>query len=45
MGQRIMARVRRYQRKGEVENAERAFCEGMKEVGIAAAKECLAQGV
>jgi hypothetical protein len=41
MGQRIMARVRRLGRAGKTDEAEQAFSEGMKAVGIAAAKEFL----
>ena len=44
MGQRIMVRVRRLERAGKNDEAERAFREGMKEVGLAAAREYLAQG-
>lgn len=41
MGQRTMASVRRLERAGRPEDAERAFCEGMKAVGVAVAKELL----
>jgi hypothetical protein len=44
MGQRIMARVRKIERAGRTDEAESAFREGMKEVGVAAAKEFLAEG-
>ena len=44
MGQRIMVRVRKFERAGEVLEAERAFQEGMKKVGVSAAKEFLSQG-
>jgi hypothetical protein len=44
MGQRIMIRVRRYEREGKRESAERAFHDGMREVGIASAKEFLTKG-
>jgi hypothetical protein len=44
MGQRIMARVRRYEREGKRESAEKAFEEGMREVGLMAAKEFLSKG-
>jgi hypothetical protein len=41
MGQRIMARVRRLERAGEASEAERAFHEGLRKVGVAAAREFL----
>ncbi|MGH9343360.1 MAG: hypothetical protein ACRD19_06335 [Terriglobia bacterium] len=44
LGQRIMARVRKIERSGNAGRAEQAFCEGMREVGIAAAKEYLGSG-
>ena len=33
MGQSIMARVRKYERAGQVVQAKRAFVEGMRNVG------------
>lgn len=44
MGQRIMVRVRSFERAGQPEEAERAFRQGMKEIGMAVAKELLARG-
>lgn len=43
MGQRIMAQVRKAERKGAPEEAERIFAEGMREVGTASAKEYLSK--
>lgn len=44
MGQRIMIRVRKFEHAGQTDEAEQAFCDGMKQVGVAAAKELLAKG-
>lgn len=39
-----MARVLRFERAGEPEEQEKTFGEGMKQVGVSAAKELLAMG-
>jgi len=44
MGQRIMARVRKAERGGNSQEAERIFAEGMREVGMVSAKEYLSKG-
>jgi hypothetical protein len=44
MGQRVMTRVRKFERTGRPDEAERTFQKGMKEIGIATAKEYLAKG-
>ncbi len=44
MGQRIMARVRNLESDESEDEAEKAFLEGMREVGLAAAKEYLSGG-
>ena len=43
-GQRIMARVRKFERAGEDDEAERALSEGMKQVSLAAAREPMSEG-
>ena len=44
MAQRIMAQVRRAERRGEAAEAERLFEKGMREVGTVSAKEYLSRG-
>jgi hypothetical protein len=44
MGQRIMARVRKAEREGKPQEAERIFAEGMRQVGTSSAKEYLNKG-
>ena len=44
MGQRIMVRVRKAERDGKPQEAERIFTEGMRQVGTASAKEYLSKG-